>query len=107
MVSDPENACVRHWNLKNWGEHVVPDDSPELCYWQPGVDLPAIHLTNHLSPAPKRMLQRVAHAWFLPFLDKLRARYSAEAYPRRIPAAVIEKLTLELDRNPVRQQRTR
>jgi hypothetical protein len=96
MMMDPENTCVVHWALSNWREHVVPDDSPELRYWKPGTELPRLQFADHLAPVPKRALQRIAHAWFLPILDRFRSRYSEEAHPRPIPTEVSQKCAREL-----------
>ena len=92
MMVDPENASIRHWAQENWREHVVADDCPGLQYWTPGTELPAVRFTNHLAPMPKRMLQRAAHAWFLPLLDHCRVGYLEGEYPRRMKARLVGAL---------------
>jgi hypothetical protein len=84
MVAGLENDGSHHWAQGNWRDHVVADNSPDLRYWKPGTELPQLHLTNHLAPMPKRAIQRLAHAWFLPVLDSCRATYPDSAYPERI-----------------------
>jgi glycosyltransferase involved in cell wall biosynthesis len=85
MAAFPENAGNRHWAKADWREHVVADSWRELGYWKPGTELPELHFGNHLAHFPKRAIQRLAHAWFLPVLDSLRASYPDSAYPHRIP----------------------
>jgi hypothetical protein len=96
MMNDPENSAALHWRLADWHAHVAPNDSPELRYWAPGTELPDLRLRNHLASVPKRAVQRFAHAWLLPILDRLRACYSAGAYPRRLPDEATQKLSREL-----------
>jgi glycosyltransferase involved in cell wall biosynthesis len=98
MMVDLENACNRHWAQSNWRQHIVAEDSRNLRYWKPGTDLPVVHYTNHLAPIYKRVLQRIAHARFLPILDRFRESYPDEAYPRRIPSGLIRRLRTELSR---------
>lgn len=85
MLAGLENAGSHHWAQGNWRQHIVPDNSPGLQYWKPATELPELPLRNHLAPFPKRAIQRLAHAWFLPLLDNCRARYPDSAYPQRIP----------------------
>ena len=83
MTAYPENAGNGHWAKADWREHVLANNSPDLRYWKPGTALPEMHFWNHLAPFPKRALQRLAHAWFLPLLDRFRPRYPESAYPQR------------------------
>jgi glycosyltransferase involved in cell wall biosynthesis len=96
MMAEPENACNRHWAQVDWRSHVVPQDSAELRYWKPGTELPEFHFTNHLAPIPKRVAQRVAHAWLLRLLDRFRSTYSDRTYPRCISKDISQKLAKEL-----------
>ncbi len=104
MMADPENACALHWNQADWRKHIATDNLPELWYWKPGTGLPEFHFTNHLAPLHMRALQRIAHAWFLPILDRFRARYPDSAYPRRIPTQLIQRLNREFCENPSQPQ---
>jgi hypothetical protein len=101
MMADPENACNLHWACGDWLEHIISDNSLDLHYWKPGTDLPELHFTNHLGPLYKRAAQRIAHAWLLPLLDRLRTSFPDAAYPRRIPSGLIHKLNEELSQASV------
>jgi hypothetical protein len=98
MLADHDNACNRHWAQADWKQHIVADNLTGLRYWKPGTALPEPHFTNHLAPLPKRVLQRITHAWFLPLLDKFRPGYSAAGAPRPIPEVLLRKLEGELRR---------
>jgi hypothetical protein len=86
MMSEPDNACARHWQTTDWLRLVCPDQDPALQHWLPGTELPQRLWTNHLAPLPKRALQRFCHACCLPALDRLREGYSDSSYPRRMDA---------------------
>ena len=96
MMEEPENDCNKHWSPADWRIHLVPDGSSDLRYWKPGTDLPELHFTNHLARLPKRICQRLAHAWLLPLLDRIRSRYSPAVYPQALPGDLIERLRIEL-----------
>jgi hypothetical protein len=101
MMADAQNrrewSCplVRRWQ-SDWQSFIVPDDHPDLHYWQPGSSLPELHFTNHLGQPHVRAAQRVAHTCLLPVLDRLRLRHSDQAYPQRIPAAEANRISSEL-----------
>lgn len=84
MVAQLDNASGHHWGETDWRRHLAADDLPELRYWKPGTDLPRFHFMNHLSSWPKRLLQRFAHACLVHIVDRFRAPYSDDSYPRRI-----------------------
>jgi hypothetical protein len=92
MTADPDGAVVTHWEVKDWTQHVVCDETPGLQYWSPGAELPGPRFTNHLAPMPKRILQRLAHASLLPILDRFRTGYSQAAYPVRMPRNLQQQL---------------
>jgi glycosyltransferase involved in cell wall biosynthesis len=96
MMADPDNAPNSHWAVSNWREHVVANDCPELRWWKPRTELPGFQFVNHIPPVPKRALQRVAHTWFLPLLDRLRADYPDGSNPRPVPKELRQKLAREL-----------
>ena len=95
MMAEPDNACNRHWQEVDWRAHIVMGAAP-FQYWKFGTELPEPRFLNHLAPWPKRVAQRIAHGWLLPVLDRLRPFYSDGAYPRRIPAALNDRLSREL-----------
>jgi hypothetical protein len=96
MMAHPDNACINHWKLIDWRQHVVPNDSPELYFWKPGTELPEFHFRNHLALPPKRALQRFVHAHCLRFLDRFRPKYSDGTAPQPMPKELNEKLAREL-----------
>lgn len=88
-----------HWKVVDWRRFVVADSDPGLRYWAPGTDLPILEPDhNHLGPPAKRVLQRIAHAAFLPVLDRIRAPYPSNLRPRPIPSSVQELLKRESSR---------
>ena len=102
MMADADNRRhwsrpdEHHWSAGDWRRFVVPDDQPDLYHWQPGSPLPEFHFANHLAKPHVRAAQRIAHAYLLLVLDRLRARYPDHAYPQRIPAAEVERISAEL-----------
>ena len=102
MMADHENRSnwtqpeLHHWSQSEWRKFVTPNDEPGLKYWNPGTELPELHLTNHLKRPHIRLLQKFAHRFLLPLLDSRCATWPAEAYPQRIPAEVVAQLQLEL-----------
>jgi glycosyltransferase involved in cell wall biosynthesis len=103
MMADAENSRnwtrpeLHHWSQNEWRKFITPDSDPELQYWTPGTDLPEVHLLNHLANSHIRVMQRLAHGFLLPILDRLRTGWSDDAYPQRIPADLVERLHEELD----------
>ena len=102
MMEDAENRSnwsrpdEHHWSDGNWRRFVVPADHPDLHHWQPGSPLPEFRFTNHLAQPHVRAAQRIAHAWLLPVLDRLRERHPDHAYPQRIPGDVAQRIGAEL-----------
>jgi glycosyltransferase involved in cell wall biosynthesis len=96
MMTNPENACNRHWHRDQWRHHLVEETHPGLKRWTPGTDLPEPCFRNHLANPAVRFLQRMVHAAFLPVLDRCRATYGDQTYPVRIPVEVQERLRCEL-----------
>jgi glycosyltransferase involved in cell wall biosynthesis len=90
MMADVENRrnwtrpCEHHWSRDDWRSFIAPDDDPDLRHWQPGTLLPEFRFTNHLAHPHVRATQRLAHAWLLPLLDRLRPRYPDSAYPKSV-----------------------
>lgn len=78
----------KHWQHSDWMKLVANDDSPDLRYWPPGSVLPIVQDPHHLARWPKRAAQRVAHKYFLPFLDVMRPRVPKEYVFNKIPAEV-------------------
>jgi len=105
MMADAENRrewsrpLVDRWSLDDWRRFVIPAEHPGLRYWQPGSPLPEFHFTNHLARPHVRAAQRIAHAYLLPVLDRLRPRYPDGAYPQRIPADAAERISAQLSRH--------
>jgi glycosyltransferase involved in cell wall biosynthesis len=95
MMAEPENACNRHWRDVDWRAHIAGGETP-VHYWAPGTELPEPRFTNHLAPWPKRLAQRVVHAWLLSVMDKFRTPYSEGTYLRPLPAALKNRLAAEL-----------
>jgi Glycosyl transferase family 2 len=104
MMADAENRRewsrpdAHHWSQSDWQSFIVPDDHPGLRYWQPGSPLPEFRFNDHLAKPHVRAAQRLAHACFLPLLDRLRPRYPDGAYPQRIPPNATTSLKEELQR---------
>jgi glycosyltransferase involved in cell wall biosynthesis len=90
MLADKENrlnwsdADNHYWLIDDWRKFLIPDNDPELLYWEHGTSLKEVRQLNHLTPLHKRILQRIVHTSFLPFLDKRRASYSENSYPQKI-----------------------
>jgi hypothetical protein len=98
LMAEPENEIDwtspdMHWTEAAWRKFVTPDDLPDLKYWQPGRDLPEVHQSNHLRPAPVRALQWLIHTFCLPLLDRRRAAYPEGAAPQPISPAVQMRLS--------------
>ena len=97
MMTEPENACARHWTTTDWRELVVADHASGLQFWASGTKLPEPHLRNHLAPLPKRMLQRVCHAACLSLMDRFRTGYVESSCLRPIPPELQARLKQELN----------
>jgi hypothetical protein len=102
IMGDAENRSnwtapeLHHWSEKEWRNFVRRDGDPDLIYWRPGTDLPNPKFRGHLAKPHIRLLQRIAHSWFLPMLDRRRQRWPDDMYPQRIPGAVTSRLKSEL-----------
>jgi glycosyltransferase involved in cell wall biosynthesis len=102
MMADTENRAnwtrpeLHHWAEREWKNFITPDDLPALKFWQPGTELKLVHLTNHLRPPHIRAIQRVVHAFCLPFLDSIHSRSVNHALPRPIPTDTLAQLKREL-----------
>jgi hypothetical protein len=91
-----------HWDVLDWRKDVFNLDggntsgapqgmksvagltNEELHEWQPGQPLPEVDFTNHLPPAHKRWLQRIASATIVPMLDRRRPDYAKSYQPQII-----------------------
>jgi glycosyltransferase involved in cell wall biosynthesis len=102
MMADKKNRShwtrpeLHHWAEQEWQKFITPDNLPELRHWQWGTKLPEFHFTNHLAKPHKRAAQRFAHTFCLPVLDRLRPRWTEEAYPQKISADVQAELEKQL-----------
>lgn len=107
-------AAGDHWNTADWhGELVDPKtgvalgaqqdkleglagengiDTGPLLYWEPGTELPQVHLHHQIAPPMKRLAQRVTHAALLPILDRYRPGYSSTYVPELISAEDNERI---------------
>ncbi len=70
-------------------------DTGPLLFWEPGAPLPEVRFHQHLSPWPRRLAQRFAHALLLPVLDARRPGFSAAFRPDVIPDGVNDHLSAE------------
>ncbi len=102
MMADAENRSnwskpeLHHWSEREWRRFITPVDAEGLCYWAPGSALPEVRQLNHLAAKPVRIVQRLAHAFLLPILDRTRDAWPEEARPQPIPLDLIKKLDEEL-----------
>ena len=98
MMADAENRQnwsrpdAHHWARGDWRSFVVPADHPDLHYWVPDTPLPEVNFTNHLAKPHVRAAQRLAHAFLLPVLDRLRRRYPDDGYPQQVRPNAIKRL---------------
>jgi len=92
MMGDEENRRnwtrpeFHHWAVSEWKKFVTPDDHAALRHWAPGTPLDEVQWTTHLANPHRRILQRIAHQFLLPILDRARPAWPESAYPQRIPA---------------------
>jgi glycosyltransferase involved in cell wall biosynthesis len=102
MLADPTNQKnwakpeEHHWSEADWRKVIVPNEDPNLQYWQPGTDLPRFQLKNHLQPPHKRLIQRMTHTFLLPMLDRTRPAFTDNDYPQPILEATQQRLKQEL-----------
>ncbi len=85
-----------HWAEVNWRKFIMPNDDPNIRYWELGTDLPQYSLTNHLQSLRTRLIQRLVHAFLLPILDRTRPSFSNSAHPQLIQEEVNQLLIREL-----------
>jgi hypothetical protein len=74
-----------HWEATDWSSFLVPQSDPRVVRWEHGAELPAFRFTNHLAPPKIRVLQRLAHGFLLPVLDRRRPRFPPGYLPEPIP----------------------
>lgn len=74
-----------HWDAEDWRSILVPQNDTRLLKWESGAKLPLFRFTNHLAPSKTRALQRVAHGFLLPILDRGRPKFPAGYRPEPIP----------------------
>ena len=104
MMADKENRTnwtrpeLHHWAEQEWVKLVTPENAPGLQHWAPGEELEEVLQTNHLAKPGKRTVQRLTHAFLLPFLDRRRARWPEDAYPQHISTEVQAQLAQELSK---------
>jgi len=102
MMADQENRSnwsrpeLHHWAEREWRKFITPDAFPDLRFWKQGEALPELHFSNHLAPPHIRAVQRFAHAFLLPLLDRSRSGFPEDAYPQNIPEEVVQLLAQEL-----------
>lgn len=86
-----------HWAEADWKKFIIKDDEPKLQYWHPSKNLPEYHFINHLSPMPKRLLQRSVHFCLLPLLDATRPGFPKNVELQPISAEVQQLLVKNLN----------
>jgi hypothetical protein len=107
------SAAGPHWNLEDWRKDVIEYDrftglatertapaeglsaarehtTGPLYKWNPGEILPSVSDSSHLSPHPKRLLQRLIHSPVLRFLDHIHVGWPAGFDPELLDAPVRE-----------------
>ena len=102
MLADPDNRRhwsqpeIHHWIESDWEKFVVPDEDPDLRYWNAGEDLPRLSFTSHLKPPHIRVIQRATHTFLLPLLDRTRSSFSGDSSLQAIPEETQRMLEREL-----------
>jgi hypothetical protein len=86
-----------HWRHEDWTASLVADDDPALQTWRPGEALPEPANQNHLATLPKRIVQRLLHAFAVRHLDRVRQRSAAIYHPEDLPDLVQEQMRMALD----------
>lgn len=87
-------AESHHWGVPDWERFVTGLDTPGLQCWDGKAPL-SISVPEHLPGRAKRLVQRLAHAFVVPWLDPLRPRL-ATGNPHPLPKDVQEKLAARL-----------
>ncbi len=83
MMADAENRRhwsrpdAHHWSQSDWQSFIVPDDHPDLHYWQPGS--PVARVPLHQPPRETARPRRAAHR---PRLPPAGTRPPAPSVPR-------------------------
>jgi glycosyltransferase involved in cell wall biosynthesis len=102
MMGSKENnrhwslPALHHWSQPEWQKFVVSDDNSNLRFWTPGTALPFYSFDNHLARQPKRLMQRLAHSFLLPVLDRCRPEWPPNAGPLLIEDHLVARLSREL-----------
>jgi hypothetical protein len=73
-----------HWKCTSWQDFVVPNDAKGLRYWKSGEPLPDVWFDTHLAGQPKRLVQFVAHRYFVRWVDRLRHEFPRTWCPERL-----------------------
>ena len=89
-------ANIHHWGVEHWEEFIMSVEAPGLLEWDASSPLPQPAVI-HLPGEAKRLLQRLAHAWVVPWLDRLRPR-PLTGHPHPLPPAL---QTARKHRDPV------
>jgi hypothetical protein len=88
-------ADIHHWGVENWEEFIIRrGDAPGLFKWDGISPLPE-PVPGHLPGKVKRLVQRVAHACVVPWLDHLRPQLPSGG-PHPLPSEVQEQLACRL-----------
>lgn len=88
-------ADIHHWGVENWeGFIIMREDAPELLKWDGISPLPE-PVPSHLPGKVKRLVQCVAHACVVPWLDRLRPQLPSGG-PHPLPSEVQEQLACRL-----------
>lgn len=85
-----------HWSESDWHKFVIPNNKPELEYWEPGTNLPRYQFTNHLKPSHIRLAQQFVHTFLLPVLDSRHPSFPERVQPQPIPEDINKILIQEL-----------
>lgn len=90
MMNNVENRTnwthpeLHHWMEQEWRKFIIPDNAEGLLHWHPHTVLPLVCQLNHLSPKPKRLIQRLIHAVLINRMDSFRPQWPKDSYPKRI-----------------------
>ena len=86
------SADTHHWGAASWEDFVARMDMPGLLAWDGASPLPA-SVPCHLPGQTKRLVQRMAHAFVVPWLDHLRPKMST-GQPHPLAETEQEKLAV-------------
>ncbi|MEQ1850545.1 MAG: glycosyltransferase family 2 protein [Chthoniobacteraceae bacterium] len=96
-VNEGRFSSAHHWRHEDWTANLVADDDPSLRLWSPGRILPDPAYRNHLAPLPKRIVQRLLHAFAVRHLDRHRQSAAMIYQPEDLPDHVQEQMRAALD----------